>query len=78
MNNFDQLKYEAGLLADGCWFNLDNYDQLAIEKYGKLIVERCINLCINDGMNRDDYSGRLNAMMDISKHFGVPTNDSEN
>lgn len=69
MNNFDELKYEAGLTADGCWFSLDNYDQLAIEKYGRLIVERCIELCINNGMNRDDYIGRLNASSDITNHF---------
>lgn len=35
---FEQLLYESGLTADGCWDQLDEYDRAAILKFGELIV----------------------------------------
>jgi len=32
--------YESGLSADGCLENLDSYARTAIEKYGRILVER--------------------------------------
>lgn len=41
MEKFEYLMYEAGLTADGCWDQLDEYDKEAIMKFAKLIVREC-------------------------------------
>lgn len=37
----EDLMYEAGLTAQGCWDSFDEYDQIAIKKFALLIVEEC-------------------------------------
>jgi len=44
-NKLDDFKYESGLIAQGCWDELDDYAKHAIERYGKLIAEECVRLC---------------------------------
>ena len=39
-DNFDDLLYEAGLTAQGCWDELDSYAQEAIIKFGELVATR--------------------------------------
>jgi len=34
--------YQAGLTAQGCWDELDDYTKQSIEKFAELIVEECI------------------------------------
>lgn len=41
--NFDKQIYESGLIAQGCWDEMDNYMHAAVEKFGELIVRRCIS-----------------------------------
>jgi hypothetical protein len=43
-NTFDNLMYESGLTAQGCWDELDEYDREAITKFGELIVRDCIRI----------------------------------
>jgi len=40
------------------------------EKFAELIVKECIDKIIFNGMNREDYSARLEAAEDVRKHFG--------
>ena len=40
---FEELMYQAGLTAQGCWDEMDGYDHTAIEKFAELIVQECIN-----------------------------------
>ncbi len=44
-NKLDDFIYESGLIAQGCWDELDDYAKQAIERYGKLILEECIQIC---------------------------------
>jgi hypothetical protein len=44
-NKLDDFIYESGLIAQGCWDELDDYAKQAIERYGKLIAEECVRLC---------------------------------
>ena len=37
----DKLMYHAGLTAQGCWDEMDEYDRKAIEKFAELIVRDC-------------------------------------
>lgn len=41
--NFEKQIYESGLIAQGCWDEMDSYMHGAIEKFGELIVRRCIS-----------------------------------
>ena len=53
-----ELMYEAGLTADGCWDEMDEYDRKAIEKFGKLIVMDCIKE-LEISRRCDPYTGNL-------------------
>ena len=57
--NLEDLMYEAGLTAQGCWDEMDDYDRTAILKFGELIVQECAN------MADDPYDEA------ILKHFGA-------
>jgi hypothetical protein len=35
--------YQAGLTAQGCWDELDDYTKQGIEKFAQLIVKECVN-----------------------------------
>ena len=47
MNNqiLDELMYQAGMTAQGCWDSLDSYDQGAILRLSELIVRECAGCC---------------------------------
>jgi hypothetical protein len=63
----EDLMYRAGLTADGCWDQMDEYDRKAIEKFAKLIIQECIEI------NKQELS--FNAfeklMNNYQEHFGV-------
>ncbi len=60
---FDELMYDAGLTAQGCWDQLDPYDREAIMRFGKLIVRECLSYT---------EEGDLDFMkFMIKKNFGV-------
>lgn len=46
-SKFDTLMYEAGLTAQGCWDQMDQYDRAAILKFAELIVRECADVCSN-------------------------------
>jgi len=48
-NRIEDLMYQSGLTASGCWDDMDDYAHTAIEKFGKLTVEDCIQVLINHG-----------------------------
>ncbi len=45
----EDLMYQAGLTASGCWDEMDVYDRQAIEKLVDLIVNDCASLVENEG-----------------------------
>lgn len=47
--SFDNLMYNAGLTAQGCWDEMDSYQQEAIVKFAELIVKDCISIVENSG-----------------------------
>jgi hypothetical protein len=64
----DDLLYEAGLTADGCWDQLDEYDRNAILRYGELMVKEVIN--VQESMLRNGYSV-WHLSDQIKKHFNI-------
>lgn len=64
----DKLMYHAGLTAQGCWDEMDEYDRTAILKFAELIVKEC-GVALSP-MLRDMIS-RGQAYDIIKEHFGV-------
>ena len=65
--------YEAGLTAQGCWDQMDEYDRTAILKFADLIVKDCISVLnrrFMGDLNREDWEVRR-CVADVKKHFGV-------
>ncbi len=44
-NQLENLMYEAGLTAQGCWNEMDDYDKEAIKRFAESIVRECALLC---------------------------------
>lgn len=59
----EDLLYESGLIAQGCWEDLDTYTQEAIEQLVIIAVRECANLA--------DEAEPYKAADLIKKHFGV-------
>ncbi len=67
-NKLDDFIYESGLIAQGCWDELDDYAKQAIERYGKLILEECIQICEQGTDTQMTSSG---AAQMIKPKFGL-------
>lgn len=61
-NQIDNLMYQAGLTAQGCWDEMDDYDRAAIQRFAKLIILHCANH-VDNAVSVD---GRA-----LIKHFGI-------
>jgi uncharacterized protein YutE (UPF0331/DUF86 family) len=69
---FQELMYQAGLTAQGCWDEMDGYDHTAIEKFAELIVQECIDIIapytVRMSRPGEEY---LHPIQEIKDHFGV-------
>jgi len=61
----EDLMYHAGLTAQGCWDNMDQYDREAIEKFAELIIRECADIA---SMNQHQWES---TGIYVLKHFGV-------
>ena len=43
-SRMEDLMYESGLTAQGCWDQMPEYDRAAIEKFAQLIVRACAHV----------------------------------
>jgi hypothetical protein len=73
---FEKLKYHSGLVAQGCWDELDDYDREAIQKFGDLVVRECMRvtretILTGSGIDPDTFTGTVTTVQQIKKHFGV-------
>jgi hypothetical protein len=74
-NDFDNLMYEAGLTAQGCWDEMDDYDHAAIMKFAKLIVRECVKVMYDNAIERkvppDINQTPTHYAIAVLEHFGV-------
>lgn len=63
---FENLMYQSGLTAQGCWDEMDSYDKQSIEKFAELIVRECCDIFVELRTRPADL-----AVKDVKKHFGV-------
>jgi hypothetical protein len=69
---FEDLMYQAGLTAQGCWDEMDSYDHEAIEKFAELIVRECadiVNKKVALMLKTEMY--HIEPGIFIKQHFGV-------
>ena len=67
---FDDLMYSAGLTAQGCWDQMDEYNRDAILKVAQLIVRECIDIAYEYDAPKMSGPGMIIAGR-IDAHFGV-------
>ena len=64
--------YQAGLTAQGCWDELDDYAKEGIAKFAELIVQECIDIIapytVRMSRPGEEY---LHPILEIKEHFGV-------
>jgi len=58
--------YQAGLTAQGCWDEMDDYDRKAIERFAELIVLDCI-----DNVKAWEKDSRNHISYLLKNHYGV-------
>jgi len=74
--------YQAGLTAQGCWDELDDYARQGIEKFAELIVRECVNRITSYDLVpghsakwEDIYDIHTRLLQDLGEelkeHFGV-------
>ena len=69
---FEDLMYQAGLTAQGCWDEMDSYDHEAIEKFAELIVRECtdiVNKKVALMLKTEMY--HIEPGIFIKQHFGI-------
>ena len=59
----ENLMYQSGLTAQGCWDEMDTYDKQSIEKFAELIVRECAK--------RSAELGNTELGQGLMKHFGI-------
>ena len=64
----DKLMYHAGLTAQGCWDEMDDYARQGIEKFAELIVQECIDTVLDSSV---EYATRPQIAEELKEHFGV-------
>lgn len=66
-SKIEDLMYQSGLTASGCWDNMDSYDKEAIEKFGELIIKECIEI------NRQElaFNAFERLMNKYQEHFEI-------
>lgn len=73
--HFEDLMYWAGLTAQGCWDQMDEYDRKAIEKLAELIVCECAELIVKECLQMaDEFEIDVNRSGLVSRmeyYFGV-------
>lgn len=65
----EDLMYRAGLTAQGCWDQMDDYDSKAIEKLAELIIQEC-GIVGDDWVNNED-NGKNLVSERLNQHFGM-------
>lgn len=67
----ENLMYQAGLTASGCWDEMDEYDQKAIQKFAQLIIKECLNKIENEAAQYAEPVWAFELVNDIKENFGV-------
>lgn len=67
----EQKMYESGLVADGSFDSMDEYNQTAIEKYGDLLVEQALKDVLDIIANERSYNQVVYTTYDRDMAKGI-------
>ena len=67
--NIENCLYQAGLTAQGCWDELDDYARKGIEKFAELIVRKCADVAKETRWAVPPSQEQI--ARGIQQHFGV-------
>jgi hypothetical protein len=67
--NIENCLYQAGLTAQGCWDELDDYAREGIEKFAELIVRKCADVAKETRWAVPPSQEQI--ARGIQQHFGV-------
>jgi hypothetical protein len=75
-DKIDELMYHAGMTAQGCWDEMDSYDQEAIMKLSQLIAKECMNIVMQNRKYAIQHHWPATelanvCLYEIDKTFGV-------
>lgn len=74
-DQLENLMYQAGLTAQGCWNEMDDYDKEAIKRFAELIIEECA-LVANEHV--EECEGTNYGVGHVLKrHFGINDVDAQ-
>ena len=59
-DKLENLLYESGLTAQGCWDELDDYAKQGIERFAEMVINECVACC-----------GSQADMRNIKQRFGL-------
>ena len=68
-SRMEDLMYESGLTAQGCWDQMPEYDRAAIEKFAQLIVRACADVAATVVVEHEGVDFGLVAA--CHEHFGI-------
>ena len=68
-DKLDDLMYQAGLTAQGCWDQMDKYDRTSVLKFAELIIQECAEFSRNYNLEKAERSYMIHKA--IKEHFGV-------
>lgn len=69
-SNLDTLMYQAGMTAQGCWDDMDSYDQEAVLRLIDLVVNQCITLVEKSG-GPCQVTTFDQSIVECTKHYAV-------
>lgn len=74
-DKLENLMYESGITAQGCWDDMDEFDRQAIERLIDLVIKECATVARNHTLSRNGveilkYQGQVlveDAIIDYFK-----------
>jgi hypothetical protein len=69
-DQLENLLYQSGLTAQGCWDELVDYAKQSIEKFAELIVQECASVLLKWKGEPFPFDEDLAASL-VKEHFGV-------
>jgi hypothetical protein len=82
--HIEDLMYQSGLTAQGCWDTMDAYDREAIEKLIELVIKGCIGVVENMSPGYQDYRDQIedafrrDCIAEIKFKYGVGCDSTNN
>jgi hypothetical protein len=67
-DRIEHCLYQAGLTAQGCWGELDDYAKQGIEKFAELLIRECAGIF---PLQFTDEPHQRRIDKTILKHFGL-------